>query len=94
MHSYNRYKDNSRQDERHFIKKMLPSKIFAGGKTIAFVDYGDIPEKDIYTTPSVIVKSRGIVEVEYYDKPFSHKSEMWSYASKTSELDTKFLYYY
>ena len=75
-------------------KENAPIKIFAGGKTIAFVDYGDIPEKDIYTTPSVIVKSRGIVEVEYYDKPFSHKSEMWSYASKTSELDTKFLYYY
>jgi len=75
-------------------KENAPIKIFAGGKTIAFVDYGDIPQKDIYTTPSVIVKSRGIIEVEYYDKPFSHKSEMWSYASKTSELDTKFLYYY
>ncbi len=75
-------------------KENAPIKIFAGGKTIAFVDYGDIPQKDIYTTPSVIVKSRGIIEVEYYDKPFSHKSEMWSYASKSSELDTKFLYYY
>ena len=75
-------------------KDNAPIKIFAGGKTFAFVDYGDIPEKDIYTIPSVVVKSRGIVEVEYYDKPFSHKSEMWSYASKTSELDTKFLYYY
>ncbi len=75
-------------------KENAPIKIFAGGKTIAFVDYDDIPEKDIYTIPSVIVKSRGIIEVEYYDKPFSHKSEKWSYASKTSELDTKFLYYY
>lgn len=75
-------------------KEAAPIKIFAGGKTVAFVDYGDIPAKDVYTEASVIVKSRGIIEVEYYDAPFSHKAEMWSYASKSSELNIKYLYYY
>ena len=60
-------------------KNDAPVKIFAGGKTIAFVDFEDIPEKDINREPSVIVKSRGIIGFEYYDKPFSHKNEMWSY---------------
>ena len=38
-------------------KNDAPVKIFAGGKTIAFVDFEDIPEKDINREPSVIVKS-------------------------------------
>nr|WP_250130866.1 restriction endonuclease subunit S [Escherichia coli] len=57
-------------------KDNAPLKIFAGGKTVAFVDFKDIPEKDINREPSIIVKSRGIIEFEYYDKPFSHKNEM------------------
>ena len=57
-------------------KDKAPVKIFAGGKTFAFVDFEDIPEKDINQKPSIIVKSRGIIEFEYYDKPFSHKNEM------------------
>ncbi|MFN5817540.1 MAG: restriction endonuclease subunit S, partial [Pseudanabaena sp.] len=60
-------------------KEDAPLKIFAGGKTIAFVDFEDIPEKDINREPSIIVKSRGFIEFDYYDKPFSHKNEMWSY---------------
>jgi len=71
-----------------------PLKIFAGGKTVAFVDFSDIPEKDINREPSIIVKSRGVIEFEYYDKPFSHKNEMWSYHSKNEYLDIKFIYYF
>ncbi|HHF6870599.1 TPA: hypothetical protein ACPQJL_001280 [Haemophilus influenzae] len=56
-------------------KDNAPLKIFAGGKTFALVNFEDIPEKDINKNPSIIVKSRGIIEFEYYDKPFSHKNE-------------------
>lgn len=71
-----------------------PLKIFAGGKTVAFVDFEDIPEKDITREPSIIVKSRGIIEFEYYDKPFSYKNEMWAYHSKNKNIDIKFVYYF
>ena len=71
-----------------------PIKIFAGGKTVAYFDYADLPEKDVNTYPSVIVKSRGVIEFEYYDKPFSHKNEMWSYHSERNDVDIKYLYYF
>ncbi len=71
-----------------------PLKIFAGGKTIAFVNFEDIPQKDINREPSIIVKSRGVIEFEYYDKPFSHKNEMWSYHSKNENINIKFVYYF
>lgn len=69
-------------------------KIFAGGKTVASVNFEDIPLKDINREPSIIVKSRGIIEFEYYDKPFSHKNEMWSYYSDNHHIHIKFLYYF
>lgn len=69
-------------------------KIFAGGKTIAFVDIEDLPEKDINYEPPIIVKSRGNIEFEYYDRPFSHKNEMWSYHSKNEDINIKYIYYY
>ena len=75
-------------------KPNAPVKIFAGGKTVAYFDYGDLPEKDINTYPSVIVKSRGVIEFEYYNKPFSHKNEMWSYHSERDDVDIKYLYYF
>lgn len=75
-------------------KDGAPLKIFAGGKTIAFVDFEDIPEKDINNKPSIIVKSRGFIEFDYYDKPFSHKNEMWSYHSKDESINIKFVYYF
>ena len=56
-------------------KDCAPLKVFAGGKTFAFVDFEDIPKKDINNEPSIIVKSRGVIEFEYYDKPFSHKKK-------------------
>lgn len=69
-------------------------KIFAGGKTVAFVDFEDIPAKDINREPSIIVKSRGVIEFDYYDKPFSHKNEMWSYHSKNHNINIKYVYYF
>ena len=75
-------------------KSNAPVKIFAGGQTFALVDYNDLPQNDIYFFPSIIVKSRGIIEFEYYDKPFSHKSEMWSYHTNSPDVNAKFLYYY
>ena len=75
-------------------KEGAPLKIFAGGKTVAFVNFNDIPEKDINREASIIVKSRGIIEFEYYDKPFSHKNEMWSYYSDNQYIDIKYIYYF
>lgn len=75
-------------------KDGAPLKIFAGGKTVALVDYEDIPSKDVNTEPSIIVKSRGGIEFEYYDKPFSHKNEMWSYHSQDENINIKFVYYF
>ncbi|WP_213061551.1 restriction endonuclease subunit S, partial [Escherichia coli] len=65
-----------------------------GGKTFAFVHKGDIPDNDINNQPSIIVKSRGIIEFEYYDKPFSHKNEMWSYYSNNDDINIKFIYHF
>lgn len=75
-------------------KNGAPVKIFAGGRTVANVNYGDVPDKDINTEPSIIVKSRGVIEFEYYENPFSHKNEMWSYHSKRESVSIKYVYYY
>ncbi len=79
---------------RQLHKDGAPIKIFAGGRTIAFVNFDDIPAKDINNKPSIIVKSRGIIAFEYYEKPFSHKNEMWSYYSDNKNIDIKFVYYF
>lgn len=75
-------------------KEGAPLKIFAGGKTVAFVNFEDIPAKAINREPSIIVKSRGVIEFEYYDKAFSHKNEMWSYHSKNDRINIKYAYHY
>jgi type I restriction enzyme S subunit len=75
-------------------KNGAPLKIFAGGKTVAFVNFEDIPSKDINKEPSIVVKSRGVIEFEFYDKPFTHKNEMWSYHSKNKYIKLKFIYFY
>ena len=75
-------------------KENAPVKIFAGGNTTANVNVQDIGKKNIINIPSVIVKSRGNIDFEYYDKPFSHKNEMWSYSTLNNKvLNIKFLYY-
>ena len=69
-------------------------RIFAGGNTIANVNYEDIPNANIINIPSIIVKSRGKVDFEYYDKPFTHKNELWSYSKNSDDIILKFIYYY
>ncbi len=69
-------------------------RIFAGGATKADIDYKDISKKDIINCESVIIKSRGNIGFEYYNQPFSHKNEIWSYSLKTNQMLVKFLYYY
>ena len=68
-------------------------KIFAGGNTIAYLDVEVVGKDNIIDKPSIIVKSRGNIDFEYYDGMFSHKNEMWSY-SINSENNIKYLYYY
>ena len=75
-------------------KEGAPVKIFAGGGTSAFVGFDDIPAKNINREPSIIVKSRGVIEFEFYDGPFSHKKEMWSYHSKSEEISIKYVYHF
>ncbi|VVO71390.1 hypothetical protein PS870_01315 [Pseudomonas fluorescens] len=75
-------------------KNGAPLKVFAGGKTIAFVDFEDIPAADVNREPSIIVKSRGVIEFEYYEKPFTHKNEMWSYHSSNDKINIKYVYYF
>lgn len=72
-----------------------PIRIFAGGNTVADVRLEEVNEEDIINKPSIIVKSRGNIDFEYYDKPFTHKNEMWSYSTLDSNiLNIKFLYYF
>lgn len=76
-------------------KDNAPVRIFAGGNTFADISMEDIDEKNIINTPSVVVKSRGNIDFEFYDRQFSHKNEMWSYSSLDSNiLNIKFMYYY
>ena len=68
-------------------------KVFAGGNTIAYLDVEVVGKDNIIDKPSIIVKSRGNIDFEYYDGMFSHKNEMWSYSINT-ENNIKYLYYY
>lgn len=69
-------------------------RIFAGGKTYADVDYGDIPERDIHTEEAIVVKSRGIIDFEYCTEPFSFKNEFWSYSSDNENINLRYIYHY
>ena len=79
---------------RDLHKEGAPVKVFAGGRTVAFVDFGDIPEKDVNREPSIIVKSRGVIEFEYYEKAFSHKNEMWSYNARGQSINIRYVYHF
>ncbi|WP_085876285.1 restriction endonuclease subunit S [Peptoniphilus vaginalis] len=69
-------------------------KVFAGGNTTANLSTEEVGIENIINKPSVIVKSRGNIDFEYYDRDFTHKNEMWSYSSLDEEkLNIKFLYY-
>lgn len=67
-------------------------KIFAGGKTIINAHEKDIPKANITRVPAVLVQSRGIIDVVYYDKAFTFKNEMWAYTSD-DPTSTKYLFY-
>ena len=67
-------------------------RIFAGGKTIIDAHEKDIPKANITRVPAVLVQSRGVIDVVYYDKPFTFKNEMWAYTSE-DVISVKFLYY-
>ena len=75
-------------------KDGAPIRIFAGGKTYADVNYGDIPDKDIHTEEAIVVKSRGIIDFEYCTKPFSFKNEFWSYSSDDETINLRYIYHY
>ena len=82
------------KEMKQLNKKNTPIKIFGGGNTSITVDKKDI-NVDIISKPSIIVKSRGNIDFEFYDKPFTHKNELWSYSSKNNNvLNIKYLYYY
>ncbi|MDO5714777.1 MAG: restriction endonuclease subunit S, partial [Tissierellia bacterium] len=69
-------------------------RIFAGGNTIANVKEKVLNKDDILNEPSIIVKSRGNIDFDFYEKPFTHKNEMWSYRIKEKDkIELKYLYY-
>ena len=68
-------------------------RIFAGGKTVINACEKDIPNANITRVPSVLVQSRGIIDVVYYEQPFTFKNEMWAYTSDYN-VSVKFLFYY
>ena len=67
-------------------------RIFAGGKTVINARERDIPNANIIKVPAVLVQSRGVIDVIYYEKPFTFKNEMWAYTSD-KKITVKFLYY-
>ena len=68
-------------------------RVFAAGKTLADIDENKLPANCAIRTPSIIVKSRGYIDFDFYEKPFTHKNEMWSYSFENKE-QCKFIYYY
>jgi type I restriction enzyme S subunit len=71
-----------------------PVKVFAGGATEADVEEAAVPAQSAIREPSIIVRSRGHVGFTYYDRPFTHKSELWSYTLTDPSVDQKFIYHY
>ena len=67
-------------------------RIFAGGKTVIDAYEKDIPKANITRVPAVLVQSRGIIDVVYYEKPFTFKNEMWAY-THNEKTTVKYLYY-
>ena len=55
-------------------------RVFAAGSTIADINETNLPANCVHKLPSIIVKSRGYIDFEFYEKPFTHKNEMWSYS--------------
>ena len=68
-------------------------RVFAAGQTKADINEALLPLNCAHRKPSVIIKSRGFVDFEYYDKPFTHKNEMWSYSSEDKVL-IRYIYFF
>lgn len=66
-------------------------RVFAGGKTVINAYEKDIPKANITRVPAVLVQSRGIIDVIYYEKLFTFKNEMWAYTHQ-EKISVKFLY--
>lgn len=67
-------------------------RIFAGGKTVIDANEEDIPNANITRVPAVLVQSRGVIDVVYYERPFTFKNEMWAYTTE-NKTSVKYLYY-
>lgn len=67
-------------------------RVFAGGKTVINAHEKDIPKANITRVPAVLVQSRGVIDVIYYEGPFTFKNEMWAYTSDNN-ISVKYLYY-
>lgn len=82
------------KEMKELNKESAPIRVFAGGNTVANLEPSIVGAENILEKPSVIVKSRGNIDFEYYDKLFTHKNEMWSYSSLDKNvLNIKFLFY-
>ena len=68
-------------------------RVFAAGQTVANINESELPSNCAYKKPSIIVKSRGYVDFVFYDKPFTHKNEMWSYSFVNKQFG-KYVYYF
>ena len=49
-------------------------RVFAGGKTVINAKEADIPNANIIRVPAVLVQSRGVIDVIYYEQPFTFKN--------------------
>ncbi|MDD4431658.1 MAG: restriction endonuclease subunit S, partial [Bacteroidales bacterium] len=67
-------------------------RIFAGGKTVINAFEEDIPNANITRVPAVLVQSRGVIDVIFYEEPFTFKNEMWAYTAE-NKTSVKYLYY-
>lgn len=67
-------------------------RVFAGGKTVINAKEKDIPNANITRVPAVLVQSRGVIDVVYFDNPFTFKNEMWAYTHE-ERVSVKYLYY-
>ena len=67
-------------------------RVFAGGKTVIDAMEKDIPNANITRVPAILVQSRGVIDIVFYDKPFTFKNEMWAYTCPET-VSVKYLYY-
>lgn len=67
-------------------------RVFAGGKTVINAKEEEIPNANIIRVPAVLVQSRGVIDVVYFESPFTFKNEMWAYTHE-KKTTVKYLFY-